>query len=373
MRKAFSGFRVLVCLLGMGISTSCSTDVDVNAPYQMRAVVYGLLNSVDTVHYIRVQKAFQNLQEPDALKAAKVKDSIYFPVGEGISVDLFREEPNGLLTRLGAMERVEATGKDSGIFHAPDHVVYRFRGKLIPEDSAQLRNAYGTSSGRTRLTNRRIRLVVTNTNGYQAIARTRLVYPIFDDPFDFSGDPYHLRTPLRYGGTRNFTTVGPHIGFTPNINGAVFKVTVYVPYMEVNRDGTRDTLEVQWNLMSDYFALGNESEIGVDFKDPSRKYEFFEILRQEVDTTKDVSYRRLLPIRIRTISADSALSSYIQISGSYSAITQTRPFFTNVTNGLGLLASRTEKTFQATVDTNQNGEAMRVFNNVSRYRSMRFK
>ena len=36
---------------------ACKTDFDINAPWKESAIVYGILNQNDTIHYIKVNKA----------------------------------------------------------------------------------------------------------------------------------------------------------------------------------------------------------------------------------------------------------------------------------------------------------------------------
>lgn len=70
MKKIFllSAFAAL-----LGLFNSCSTDFDVAAPYKEIIVINGLLNPLDSVHYVHVGKAF--LGEGDVFKMAQQADS----------------------------------------------------------------------------------------------------------------------------------------------------------------------------------------------------------------------------------------------------------------------------------------------------------
>ena len=67
------------------VVASCDTDVPVNAPYEQNAVVYGLLDKGDSVHYIKVNKDFIS-KDKSAREVAGNRDSILF--GNGIRVRL---------------------------------------------------------------------------------------------------------------------------------------------------------------------------------------------------------------------------------------------------------------------------------------------
>src|SRR5580693_7557175 len=69
---SFLFLSILVC-------TSCNNDLKILAPYKDITVVYGLIDQNDTVHYIRINKAFEGIG--NAYTMAMQYDSIYYPVG----------------------------------------------------------------------------------------------------------------------------------------------------------------------------------------------------------------------------------------------------------------------------------------------------
>ena len=72
MKKYFLvGVSALLALPG------CEEDFDVAAPYKDITVVYGFMDKLDTVHYIRVQKAFL-VERKCAIDMAKEADSSFY-------------------------------------------------------------------------------------------------------------------------------------------------------------------------------------------------------------------------------------------------------------------------------------------------------
>jgi len=67
---------ILFSIILFGGVQSCSTDVDINAPWKDITVVYGLLNQNDNIHYIKVNKAF--LGDASAYEMAAISDSVNY-------------------------------------------------------------------------------------------------------------------------------------------------------------------------------------------------------------------------------------------------------------------------------------------------------
>lgn len=112
------------------LMVSCSTEIEINAPNQDVPIVYCILDTEDTVQYVRVQKTYLTQQTnipPD-------RDSIYFP-GD-IVVALERWE-NGKAAEVFAFEPYEQV-KDSGFFPLESHVVFRTFARIRPAQTYYL-------------------------------------------------------------------------------------------------------------------------------------------------------------------------------------------------------------------------------------------
>jgi len=115
-------FAVAVCAILPALS-SCEKEFNPLDKYKDITIIYGMVNPVDTVHYLRIHKAF--LGPGDILLMAKEPDSSLYPI-EDIDVRVFDIDENGNSTRLPV--RIEnKEGKDStGYFYAPTQRVYCF-------------------------------------------------------------------------------------------------------------------------------------------------------------------------------------------------------------------------------------------------------
>ena len=69
-------FVAMKNILGIFFS-ACSNDLDLFEEKKDIPIVYGLLSSTDTAHYIRVEKAFAD-PNGSALDVAQIPDSLYY-------------------------------------------------------------------------------------------------------------------------------------------------------------------------------------------------------------------------------------------------------------------------------------------------------
>lgn len=114
--------------------TSCDNTIDLYGPDVEKPVVWCLLDSRDSVHYLRLQRTFQS-DGQNAFISAADPDRIYFPE-ETINV-IVREIESGGASRSWVLDRVFGDTLDKikvpGIFADSPNVLYRFRATLNPD------------------------------------------------------------------------------------------------------------------------------------------------------------------------------------------------------------------------------------------------
>ena len=65
-----------ILLVAIVLLTACNDDFSINSEWEDITLVYGLLNSSDSIQYIKINKAF--LGEGDVYEMAAVSDSIQY-------------------------------------------------------------------------------------------------------------------------------------------------------------------------------------------------------------------------------------------------------------------------------------------------------
>jgi len=125
---------IVACLLGIVLCTqySCSNEIEVIGIWQDIPVVYGIINNQDSVHYIRIERAYLPPNQ-SALEVAKIPDSLYFNPNE-VDIELYYIN-NATLDTLPWIKpfvRVnlvdEGIVRDSGLFQHNPSYAYKTTG-----------------------------------------------------------------------------------------------------------------------------------------------------------------------------------------------------------------------------------------------------
>jgi len=225
--------RLLLLLAVTGSTVSCKTDFDVIADYKEVAIVYGLLNQNDTIHYLRINKAF--LGEGNALVYARIPDSSSY--GANIDVILIETTPSGLKKEI-VFDTVTLCNKEKGdsVFYYPCQLFYRANTILNPDNTYDLK-----------ITNKKTGNIVT--------AKTNLI-----GNFNFT-EPSASSKFLSL--KRSITT--PHtIAWVNAKNGKRYQLVIHFNYQECTGPGDTTLHHIDWilpSVFSDKLDGNGESEL----------------------------------------------------------------------------------------------------------------
>lgn len=120
--------KTLISLLVLGgfLFAGCEEDPIIQVPgFRTQPVIYGVIDTDDTVHTIRVTRFFSGMQAPAI--TSKSADSIYFSDAD---VHVTLRTYRGTHVEV-PVEFVRVPDKDSGTFNAENYGVYRFRNKMV--------------------------------------------------------------------------------------------------------------------------------------------------------------------------------------------------------------------------------------------------
>lgn len=116
--------KLLWSLTGLLLLSACDNTLDLIDDYRETPVVYGLLNEKDTVHFVRVQKAY--LGEGNAYLMGQNSDSIYYDTAD---IRLYLDEfKNGLFQKTYSFQPRFDIVKQEGVFVDKPHIVYALSG-----------------------------------------------------------------------------------------------------------------------------------------------------------------------------------------------------------------------------------------------------
>ena len=283
----------------------CETDFDVIAPYKEVMVVDGLLNVRDSVHTVRISKAF--LGVGNALVMAQQNDSNNY--GDILDVKMQRIF-NNLVTETFSLTRTEYNDKDSGVF-ASGYVLYSTTHQLL-EDGSEYKI-----------------IVTNNQTGVVASSTTKIVKdmvvsspnPLLDS-IDLTGPAQSI---VRYSASKN---------------AVFYELIIRFHYRDIDPSGVSAQKYVDWYFSSP--SVINSDGIRYNFY----KYNLFENLGLYIPDNPGYTRRidsltgNVRPFEFILLAGSEDLQTYIQLNKPSTGNVQERPSFTTVENGLGLVTSR---------------------------------
>lgn len=301
--------RMIFLLISItSLSSACREDFDLSATFEEIPVVYCILSEQDSVHYIRVQRAFIS-RETNAFAIAQNPDSIYY-------TDILEVELNEVETGLTfTLERIEGDTiglpKENGQFGNSPNIMYRLKKKI--------------NDGYT------YRLALTNTvSGLKAHSETKIV--------------------------GSFTSILPNIQYTINWSGAddevvnfnwktakyasLYDLMIDFNYMEWDVLG-EDTLHktLTWEIFQNLITQISEPDFGIGYEYYTARFYQFIANHLPAENTKR---RKAESVNFHLSAGGQAFAQYVSHQQAQTGITgqmATAPY-SNIENALGFFSSR---------------------------------
>jgi len=304
-------FLVFLTLL-LIILVSCETDFDITSGWKDITVVYGMIDQSDSVHLIKINKAF--LGNGNALQYATIEDSSSYK--GNLEVKLI-EKRNGSIYNTIFFDTTSVYTKDSGLFYYPHQVLYKSNAQLSSEGVYSLN----------------IRNKVT---GKVISATTPLIQ-------DFSIDkPRPGATAFEF--KRSITTE-QNFSWVSAVNGKRYQITVRFFFKESSAPGDTVIRSVEWvqGTEKSEDATGGQSMTDSYFNE-----KFFSTCINQIpyaDASKEaaVDTRQVLHVDfIFTVIGDE-MNTYLEVNEPSNSVLQEKPEYTNITNGIGIFSCRFSK------------------------------
>lgn len=290
--------------------SSCSNDIKILAPYKDISVVYGLMDQSDSIHYFRINKAFEGAG--NAYTMAQVYDSIYYPVA---NISAYLQDSDGVAGKVVnsyKLDTITTIPLPVGTFPTKQLLYYTTAGgnKLNPNDYYNL--------------------VITNTKTGKKITGSTTLLPdlSFTSPLNFA----HSAT-LTISFDPQYPTT---VGWNSSVNGRIYQMDIQFHYVEVNSSNDSAHYSIDW-----LFAPQTASSLagGIYLSYTLTAKDLYSLLLHEIQPklgiTRHVDYLEV----IFTTGSDD-LNTYVQLSQPSLTINQDVPSFTDVKNGIGLFTSR---------------------------------
>ena len=344
-RHALTWFSVVLVVLGWG----CSTEVDLNAPYEERTLAFCLLDPAADEQWVRVNRTW--LGEGNNLLFAQEADSSEYAAGAvTVTVEGFDSDDTGYqspLVTFIAQDTVLQDKDDNGIFFGPEYRAYHFSTPdgleiAAPDDDEDLR-VY--------------RLTVAFADGRPSLtAVTTLIGEslgnISNPPAGIPG--FSLNFASGAGGQVTYPNINFKWSSTPGAKR--YEVAVEIQYTEriwadpAHTQLVSETEKVaRWDLGEE---TADDDEGGDEIKLPTNGEAFYLFLANNLEAdpliTRELGVWNDNIDRVRAFDfvlsiANEELDTYLAVNAPVTGIIQERPVYTNIAGGLGLFASRTQQ------------------------------
>ena len=310
--------------LGLIVLNSCNEKIKLIGDFVETAVVYGLLDQADSLHYIKINRAF--IGPGNALEIAQIADSSYFT-----NVDAtISEYLNGNLTRSWLLRDTILDNKDpNGVFYAPEQKVYYF--KTMPT---------GFNG-----------VIQTSTNPQMTSLNPQAIYKIDivinDGAFSVSGETELVRGITSAAATQNFnfkfannpgeyTSTGITVSSTGN--SYVLNTQLKIAFNEWENN-TYSEKSFFWNL-------GEADVLPLSSKVFTANGEtFYDLMKSNCTENSSITKRTFKGVTIKITGGAEELYNFIAVNKPSSGLAQSKPTYTNLTatNGkrvIGIFSSR---------------------------------
>ena len=324
MKKINENLYITLICLFLYMLSSCSEKVELVGNFEETAVVYGLLDQADALHYIKITRAF--IGPGNALEIAQIADSSYFNKVEAT----ISEYLNGILKRKWLLRDTILDNKDpNGVFYAPEQKVYYF--KTMPTGF----NGVIQSSTNPQMT----------SLNPQAIYKIDIV--LNDGAFSVSGETELVRGITSAAATQNFNfkfAINPgeytSTGITVSSTGNSYVLNTQLKIAFNEWEGNT------YSEKSFFWKLGEADVLPSSSKIFTANGEtFYDLMKSNCTENSSISKRTFKGVTIKITGGAEELYNFIAVNKPSSGLAQSKPTYTNLTatNGkrvIGIFSSR---------------------------------
>lgn len=309
-------FSFLVALFFL---SSCSEEITMTNDQKETAVIYGILDQADTIHYIKINRAYSGTN--NSLEVAQIPDSSYFKDVQAFIYEIKK----GDTLRKWKLRDTLVSNKEAGIFYGPTQKVYYF---ATTKDKPLL-----GESGRTYVFHGKF-----EKNKFEATATTELIYG--------NSLLYPVTNGNNYG-FANGTIDKPEyystgIKFKPG-TAVTTNTTLRITIREyIGQTATLKSFD--WNVGDLDISQGTTST-GINALGTA----FYPMIAKNCTDNPAITKRQLASIELRVTFASDVLFNYLTLNKPSSSLAQNKTNYTNITatNGmraLGIFTARNLKT-----------------------------
>ncbi len=317
--------RTVLFIAAAATFAGCSTDLDINAPYKDITVVYGLLNMRDSVHLVKINKAF--LGEGNAYTFAQVADSSEYR-GEDITyAKVFKLSSTGAVQDSFPLTDTLITNREPGTFYAPDQHLFKFSTPLV--DVLNTGRIFLAQDSRYEL---RVRVKGNYVTSSTPIVNDFTIQAVDQDTVQ-NASRVNFMNPLGTGYAQY------EFNWNSRYNGKRYVVSYRFRYDEIRGDDTLSkaiTQQLGTRVTAD---SQNIEELAMIMNGESFYSTISTVIRSDGDYGS-VTRRIFRGLDFLVDVANDDFHTYLTLTEPISGIIEDRPAYSNVTGAYGVWGSR---------------------------------
>lgn len=327
-------FSLSLLAIVVSLFNSCSTDFEVAAPYKEIPIIVGLLNKSDSIHYIKVNKAYLN-KDGSAYLAGSISDSNLYRYP--ISVKLYALSTSNVRFDSVTLDTTRVF-KSGGTFQTND-VVYK-----TPSYKLRFTSFSGSDT-----TWARYEVVVRRVSD-NAILASSICGVVSDVRFRNAPNQIDLYNPFPSASTPEYKN--PTLRWYTARNGRRYSAFLRFRFRVVNdAQGINYMDSVDMQLISNNRNSRLDGSSNIDYTLSGER--FYNNLQVALDPVPS-GYRReyVPPLEFHFEYAGEELDTYMEINNSTVSLSEVVPEYTNIKGGYGIFSSRVRKKFADPRQTN---------------------
>lgn len=311
MKNYFTLFGLIFLLVLM---SSCKDDINLVGTFKETAIVYGLLDQADSVHLIKINRAF--IGPGNALEIAKIPDSSYF---SDLNATIYECVGKDTLRSWILKDTIVESKSTNGTFYAPTEKVYGFNEKnLNTEATYKLKIVIYKGTSKEFNVTGETKLVSGIQSGQSNVGNSFEFYSV-----DANASKY--------------TTANVIVSNTGN--SARVNASLTLNYDEYQDNTLINSVSIPWNT--------GEAEVS-----PNTSYStiiqgkfFYELIRDNASSNPLINKRKFKSIVITLTGGSEDFNNYINANKVSNSLVQTKPTFTNLkisndNNVVGIFSAR---------------------------------
>jgi|APGre2960657404_1045060.scaffolds.fasta_scaffold11388_2 hypothetical protein len=287
-------FFISIFFIGSTL-TSCNEDVDLIGDFEETAVVHGLLDKSDSIHFIKINRAF--IGPGNALEISQIPDSNEFQQVDATITEFV----NGSQDRVWTLLDTLVENKDpNGVFYAPYQKMYYFK--------------------------------TTSTEPLNANAIYKLHISINGDDILIDGETEIVSGigTSADGQTFRFDFVDdPGVYFEKGLsvssgNSHIINATLEVKFFEYTAPGVGALKSFKWNLGESEVEPNGSKTFTMNGKT------FYDLVLANITNNPSINQRKMYSIKVIATGGGEDLFNYMTVNAPSSTLAQSKPSFTNL-------------------------------------------